>query len=395
MEKKAKILVVDDEGSNVRLMEAVLGPKSYQVATALSGAEALEKIAADSPDLVLLDVMMPKMNGFEVCERLKDQTTTAGIPVIFLTSKTDTESIVRGFEAGGLDYITKPFHKAELLARVSTQIELKQSRDALEKRTVELERANARLRELDQMKSDFLNMAAHDIRTPITSIVGFAMIIRKRIASLQLPETDAAHREKHARQVREDIDIIIGEGERLTTLINDLLDLAKLEAGKVILDVEPFPVRQLFEQTLTPMSIFFEKKNLQVFQEIEAGASEIYVDRNRLLQVMSNLVSNAVKFTPDNGSITCRARNGSGTNACFVEISIQDTGIGIAKEELGRVFEKFHQIYTRSDGMKGTGLGLPICKMIVELQGGRMWVESEPGQGCTFTFTVPAHQVNT
>ena len=392
MEKKAKILVVDDEGSNVRLLEALLAPKNYQVSTALSGEEALERIAADSPDLVLLDVMMPRTNGFEVCARLKGQTATAGIPVIFLTSKTDTESIVQGFEAGGHDYITKPFNKAELLARVSTQVELKQSRDALEKRTVELERANARLRELDQLKSDFLNMAAHDIRTPITSIVGFAKIIRKRIVSMQQPETDPAHREKHSRQIREDVDIIIGEGERLTTLINDLLDLAKLEAGKVILDVEPFPVRQLFDQTLAPMALFFEKKNLRVVQEIEAGAAEIYVDRNRLLQVMANLVSNAVKFTPENGTITCRARNGRGPDACFVEISIQDTGIGIAKEELGKVFEKFHQIYTRNDGMKGTGLGLPICKMIVELQGGRMWLESEPGQGCTFTFTVPAHQ---
>jgi CheY-like chemotaxis protein/nitrogen-specific signal transduction histidine kinase len=239
----------------------------------------------------------------------------------------------------------------------------------------------------NRAKSDFLSMVSHELRTPLTSVIGFAKIIKKKLDSVIFPEitTEDKKIQKAIKQVGDNIDIIVSEGERLTTLINDVLDLAKLEAGRIEWKPEPISVTQIIEQATAATSALFEGKRLKLFIELEEELPEIVGDRDRLVQVVINLISNAIKFT-EKGSVTCRVRRTDHA----ITVSIIDSGIGIAETDRAQVFEQFRQIgNTLTDKPKGTGLGLPICKQIVEHHGGTIWVESELGKGSNFSFTLP------
>ncbi|WP_341530377.1 ATP-binding protein [Nostoc sp. UHCC 0302] len=242
-------------------------------------------------------------------------------------------------------------------------------------------------KEVDRMKTDFISTVSHELRTPLTSVIGFAKLIKKKLEETVFPlvTTDNKKVQRSVQQVSDNINIIVEEGERLKNLINDVLDLAKMEAGKVDWQMNPLSVKELLERAIAATAALFEQKQLELIQEIEPGLPEVIGDRDRVIQVAINLISNAVKFT-DEGYIICRARRtGQETT-----VSIIDTGMGIAKEDEPKVFEKFKQVGdTLTDKPKGTGLGLPICKEIVEHHGGRIWVESEFGRGSNFSFTLP------
>jgi signal transduction histidine kinase/DNA-binding response OmpR family regulator len=242
-------------------------------------------------------------------------------------------------------------------------------------------------KEVDRMKTDFISTVSHELRTPLTSVIGFAKLIGKKLQETVFPlvTTDDKKVQRSIRQVSENINIIVSEGERLKTLINDVLDLAKMEAGKVDWKMNPMLVTEVLERAIAATTALFEQKRLQLIKDFEEGLPEIIGDGDRLIQVVINLISNAVKFT-DQGSIICRARQ----TGQEITISIIDSGMGIAKEDQPKVFEKFKQVGdTLTDKPKGTGLGLPICKEIVEHHGGRIWVESEIGKGSNFSFTLP------
>lgn len=242
-------------------------------------------------------------------------------------------------------------------------------------------------KEVDRMKTDFISTVSHELRTPLTSVLGFAKLIHKKLEENIFPivQTEDKKVKRAVKQVGENLNIILSEGKRLTDLINDLLDLAKMEAGKIDWKIESLTVHELLDRAIAATSILFEQKGLELIKEIEAGLPEFAGDRDRLIQVAINLISNSVKFT-DIGSVTCKA-NRIGSE---IKISIIDTGMGIAQADQPKVFEKFKQVGdTLTDKPKGTGLGLPICKQIVEHHGGRIWVESELGKGCTFSFTLP------
>jgi signal transduction histidine kinase/DNA-binding response OmpR family regulator len=242
-------------------------------------------------------------------------------------------------------------------------------------------------KEIDRMKTDFISTVSHELRTPLTSVLGFAKIIKKKLEDVLFPQVQSEDKkaQRTVRQVRENVDIIISEGERLTALINDVLDIAKMEAGKVDWSMEPVSVAEILEQSLAATSALFHQKNLQLVKDVEENLPEVVGDKDRLIQVAINLISNAVKFT-DTGSITCQARQSDRE----IVVSIIDTGMGIAPNDQPKVFEKFKQVGdTLTDKPKGTGLGLPICKQIVEHHGGKIWVESELGKGSSFSFTLP------
>jgi PAS domain S-box-containing protein len=242
-------------------------------------------------------------------------------------------------------------------------------------------------KEVDRMKTDFISTVSHELRTPLTSVVGFAKLIQKKLQDKILPRFQEADRKtlKAVAQVGDNINIIISEGERLTHLINDVLDIAKMEAGKVDWQMQPLAVSELVERAFSATSSLFQNSGLEQIREIDTGLPEVMGDRDRLLQVLINLISNAVKFTRT-GSVTVRARLQNEQ----VEISVIDTGIGIPPEYQETVFEKFKQVGdTLTDKPKGTGLGLPICKQIVEHHQGRIWVKSEEESGTTFSFTLP------
>ncbi|MCL1469586.1 AAA family ATPase [Argonema antarcticum] len=247
-------------------------------------------------------------------------------------------------------------------------------------------------KEIDRMKTDFISTVSHELRTPLTSVLGFAKLIVKKLDDAIFPSIPESDRkaQKAFKQVNDNVNIIISEGERLTTLINDVLDIAKMEAGKVEWNMQPSSVAEIVDRAIAATSSLFQAKSIALLKDVPEGLPEVLGDRDRLLQVLINLISNSMKFT-ETGSCTVKARQ-EGNQIIF---SVIDTGIGIAPADREKVFEKFQQVGdTLTDKPKGSGLGLPICKQIVEHHGGRIWVESQPTQGSNFSFSLPIADSN-
>ena len=257
----------------------------------------------------------------------------------------------------------------------------------VKERTLELKEANRKLEEADRIKTEFLSTVSHELRTPLAAVLGFAKIISKRFDNVIFPNLrlDEDTVRASVLKVKTNINTIISEGERLTDLINDLLDVTKIEAGKVEWEMKPVSVAEIIKLVSDLTSSTFEQHGLELECDVENDLSEISGDKYRLEQVLINLFSNAIKFT-ENGYIRCRAWMINSE----ILISVKDTGEGINKDDQESVFEKFRQVsIVPKDKPRGTGLGLPICKEIVNRHGGRIWVESEPGKGSTFSFTLP------
>jgi signal transduction histidine kinase/DNA-binding response OmpR family regulator len=254
----------------------------------------------------------------------------------------------------------------------------------------EARQARASAEQADAAKSSFLSTVSHELRTPLTSVLGFAKIIRRRLEDRLFPLIPEDDRKiaQAKTQVLENLGVVVSEGERLTKLIDDVLDLAKIEAGKFTWNMSKVSIEDVIQRAVAATSSLFEAKKLRLIEEIEPFLPQITGDQDRLIQVVINLISNAVKFT-DAGSITCSAHAKDGE----LIVSVKDSGIGISPADQPKVFERFKQVGdTLTDKPKGTGLGLPICKEIVEYHGGRIWVESEPGHGSTFSFTLPVSE---
>ncbi len=257
----------------------------------------------------------------------------------------------------------------------------------MEDRTRELKKANIKLKEQDNMKTEFVSIVSHELRTPLALVLGFTKVISKKLEKVIFPHVkeEDSKVKKSLKSVREELNTIASEGKRLTHLINDLLDITKIEAGKVEWNMEPISVAEIIKRAIAVTSSYFEQNKLEMIEDIEGALPLVIGDKDRLKQVMINLISNAIKFT-DRGSVTCSVRKRENE----IMISVIDTGMGIAEIDQGKVFEKFKQVGDNHTGkLNGTGLGLSICKQIVEHHGGRIWVESKPGKGSNFSFTLP------
>ncbi len=257
----------------------------------------------------------------------------------------------------------------------------------VEERTLELRAANTKLQEQDKVRTDFLSTVSHEIRTPLALVLGFVRIINMKLEKVIFPliNVDDEKAEKAKSQIEKNINIIKLEGSRLTELINDILDISKMEAGKADWQMENCSVAEIIEQAMDITDSFLEMYNLEIIEDVESELPEVVGDKDKLKQVVINLISNAVKFTKE-GPVICRARKINNE----VMISVIDKGIGIAEADQEEIFEKFGQVRNGlKDKPKGTGLGLAICREIVEHHGGRIWVESESGKGSNFTFSLP------
>lgn len=252
-------------------------------------------------------------------------------------------------------------------------------------------------KEVERMKDDFLSTVSHELRTPLTSVLGFTKVIKKKLKEVvfpRLPTTDARI-SRTVQQISSNMEIIIAEGERLTALINDVLDLSKMESGKIEWKRQPVAIPEILEHAIAATSSLFENKGIPIIKNFSEILPCVFCDRDRIVQVVINLLSNAIKFT-DSGSVTVTARKRSVTDyplengEDFLAVTVSDTGIGIAEKDLKIVFEKFKQVGdTLTDRPKGSGLGLPICKQIVESHGGKIWTESSLGRGSVFSFILP------
>jgi signal transduction histidine kinase len=366
------LLVVDDNEANLNLLCRRLSRDGHKVFSAFGGPEALEVLKAGNIDIVLLDIVMPNMNGYELLKRMKGDEALSHIPVIMLSSLEDMETTVRCIETGAEDYLLKPYNTVFLRARIGISLERKRLRDSEVRLFRELQENYRRLMELEALRDSLTHMIIHDLRTPLTSILG-------GLKTLRLMSTGGGDE-------RELIEIAVDSSEALLSMINDLLDINRMESGAPALDKGEFEVEALVEKALLQVSALAESKEISLSCNLAPELPSITVDGSKVVRTLVNLLGNAVKFTRRGGSIAlaaCRREEA-------MHFSVTDTGEGIPNEAFEYIFEKFGQVKTRSEGCKySTGLGLTFCKMVVEAHGGRIWVESERGKGSTFHFTIP------
>ena len=373
-----KILIVDDQPTNIELLHELF-QEEYQVYFATCGADALVSAQSQLPDIILLDVMMPGMDGREVCRRLKSIPETRNIPVIFITAMREDLDEALGLELGAVDYVTKPINPLVVKLRVKNQLELKQHRDRLEElvvlRTAELESARKLAEAGNRAKHEFLMVVSHELRNPLSSIIGFSDLMVST-------EKDDGVRD-HAQR-------ILNAGNVMLELVNDILDLTRIEPETGYQEQSLiFYLPELLEEALvTVEKIACVKKLSPMFFMDDSVPKFVQGDRKRLLQVLRHLLTNAVKFTL-NGTIRLDVSLSPNADVPHLLLfRVTDTGIGIAPEKREVIFQHFTQLAspnTRSEG--GLGLGLTICKRFVDVLGGSLWVESELGQGSVFSFT--------
>lgn len=365
------ILVVDDTEDNLDLLEFALKRKPIKMLRATSGMACLAIAKESKPDLILLDIQMPEMDGFETLKRLRANSETTKIPVIFLTAqKKDPESIAKGLALGAEQYLTKPIDTEELLVRTKMLISLK--------------KAEA---ELERMRADFMAMLVHDLRSPLIGIKNVLELLEESDKTTPL-----------SQEYFELVNSAQMSANRLLELVSDLLDVSKYEAGNIAFDKASVPVSRFIDPILRQMEVQFRQKKVSLSTSYTDRLPNVYVDAQKTEQVMMNFLSNALKFTKSGGVITIATEAITETlhteledlNRRFVRVNIKDNGVGISTEEIPILFKRYKQASSaRLTKQKGTGLGLVICKLIVEAQGGTVGVQSEHGKGSTFSFTLP------
>jgi len=373
MDPKGEILVVDDTPESLKLLVDLLMDEGYRVRPTMDPKLALESALSNPPELILLDVRMPGMDGFELCQRLKQATCTEQVPIIFVSALQELHERVRGFEAGGVDFITKPIQREEVLARVSAQLELSRMRQSLEKRSQELAAANQKLQDLDKLKSMFIASVSHELRTPLNAIISFSgILLREILGGLNERQRDSLERIDRA-------------GKHLFSLITDVIDISKIEAGRSDVYPETFALQELVDEALNTIHPQAETKGLTVTVSAVTWPV-LHTDRRRLLQCLVNLLGNAVKFTEKGGVTVLVSDTGEA-----VAVAVRDTGIGIAEGDRSKLFKAFERLDSHLRVKAGgTGLGLYLTrKLVTDFLHGEISVMSSPGEGSTFCLTVP------
>lgn len=363
------ILIVDDVPQNLQVLRSTLQKSNYRIAAANNGEVALRYLQKNTPDLILLDVMMPIINGFEVCKQIKAQEHLKNIPVIFLTARTEKEDVVKGFEAGGVDYITKPFNMSELMSRVKTHISLKNARDTILK-------MNQDLVALNEEKTELMHIASHDLKNPLTAILMHAQSLKDRN-----PE---------GSENFEGGGAILRSGSKMLDIITKLLDIQRLEAGEEESTPELIDVIELVSQALKDHQNHAQRKHITL--QWSPQNELFFTESNwRLLQqVLDNLLSNALKYTPCKGQVTVDIQPGEDQT---LRLSIADSGPGFTPEDQQRMFQKFARLSARPTADEdSTGLGLSIVKRLCELLGITLELSTQAGKGSCFTLILP-HKV--
>ncbi|MBF2054995.1 MAG: hybrid sensor histidine kinase/response regulator [Candidatus Sericytochromatia bacterium] len=361
------ILVVDDVATNIRLVASILAEQSYELSFATSGKDALQQIQAQAFDLILLDLMMPGLSGLDVTRQLKQDERYASVPIVFITARSDEGAILEAFEAGAADYVTKPFLASELLARVQTQLNLKETRDQLQER-------NQELNQNVQLKNQLLSIASHDLKNPLSVINGFAQLLQNRPGIQTDPDA------------REMLKYISQAALRMNNLIEELLDTAALELGKMTLRCETMSLAPIMEKLLKGFQQPLAKKRQQLACQGDFE-TRIWGDPARIEQVIENLISNAIKYSPEEAQLRVDVQNREG----WLELRVHDQGPGFSAEDQSRLFGYFQRLSAQPTGGEvSTGVGLAVVKQIVELHAGEILLEKTSQKGSTFLVRLPA-----
>ena len=362
--KRQTVMIVDDTLSNIELLSESLGD-DYELIIATSGTDALELIRADKPDLILLDVMMPGMDGYQLCTVLKGDPAIRDVPVIFVTAMCQEEDEIKGLELGAIDYVTKPISPHIVRARVRNHLELKRYRDLLETLSMAADRA----------KKEFLRSISHELRTPLTPILGMTDLV------LTCEEDD---------DKRKYLSLVQKAALKLLGIVEDLIETSRLEGDGVHPENSPFLLRPFLEAVLGELAPQAVSKGLELGMSVDPALPEaVSADQVMLRKLLSMILGNALKFT-SRGEVALQVQLQDEAPGARVRFSVSDTGIGLAQEDLTRIFNDF----TQSDGsvtraFPGLGLGLTLARRIAELLGGRIWAEAREEGGSVFRFEIP------
>lgn len=362
-----KILIVDDVMSNVLLLKVLLTNEKFAIATASNGRQALEQVEKENPDLVLLDVMMPDMSGFEVAQHLKSNPNTADIPIIFLTALNSTADIVKGFQVGANDFISKPFNKEELIIRVTHQISLVAAKRLILSKTEELQRTIAG-------RDKLYSVIAHDLRSPMGSI---KMVLNMLISNLPSEKIGAEMYEllTMANQTTEDV----------FSLLDNLLKWTKSQIGKLNVVYQDVDLVEVTDGVIEIFSMVASLKKIRI-REMKPEKMMVNADIDMLKTVVRNLLSNAIKFSKENSEVLVKMEEVDG----MAVVSVQDYGCGISEEGQKKLLHTDTHFSTfGTNNEEGSGLGLLLCKDFVVKNGGKLWFTSKEGEGSIFSFSIP------
>ncbi len=365
-ETPEKILIVDDVSKNIQILGNILSQKQFQIAYAQSGQQALDICNAQSFDLILLDIMMPNMDGYEVCKQLKENPSTSEIPIIFLTARADMDSIIKGFEVGGQDYITKPFNAAELLARVDNHLTIRRQKerlkvmnnhleDLVKERTKELEKANHKLSILDQAKSNFLSIISHEIRTPLNGVIGLTEL---------LDQTNIDEDQKEYLSYLKDVS------SRLVNFSDIAILITSLKINKYYPEILPVSVNQLVNDSITEFKENNKQSSLQIINNIPTNTLLIKADSDLMRTCFMVIIDNSSRFAGDNAKIEISGTSNNG----ITTITFRDNGFGFSDTALNNLFE----LFSSGDILhsEGTGLGLAAAKLILDAHEGSINVNN-------------------
>lgn len=377
------ILIVDDVPANLKVLGDILKSEGYKVRPVPNGAMALQVALKEKPDLILLDIMMPDMDGYEVCRRLKESLLLKDIPVIFISALNDTKDIVKALQCGGVDFITKPFQADEISARVNTHLKLHHQSVMLLEQSIQLQQLNA-------SKDKFFSIIAHDLRGPLGGLMGLSEMIADESQLLSPGEK------------QDMIRILSRSAQNIYNLLENLLEWAQMQQGHTAFNPQVAGLRKLVTDSTKLLFEVSRKKDISITVEIDYN-QKVLADTNMFQSVIRNLVSNAIKFTPKGGSVIISANL---TDNKTSVITVKDTGIGMKSEMVTNLFRLNKNNSRRgTEGENSTGLGLLLCREFVERHGGELWVESEEGKGSLFCFTIPdnanskvadhGHRINT
>ena len=361
-QKRDTILIVDDNPNNLKVLAGVLKAENYDFRMAKSGQMALNILEKTSPDLILLDIQMPGMDGFETCRKIKEEEAYAKIPVVYLTANTDSESIKNAFNSGGVDYVTKPFNSDELLARIKTHIKLK-------KQSEELEFQNA-------SKDKFFSIISHDLISPIGGVLNFSSILKEDYKTLDL------------EKIGKFASIINDSAGFTLDLLKNLLEWSRIQTGRLTPNKSLFNLSKILVQNINGHSTQSSLKNIKITQDIDDNLM-VEADEKMISTVVRNLLSNGIKFTPNGGEIKVSSHEKSIGDKNVIETSIQDSGIGIENEKIQNLFKIQNNYKSKgTNNESGTGLGLVLCEEFLSNNNGTIKVESELNKGSTFSFTL-------
>lgn len=364
------ILIVDDTPDNLRLLSELLIQQGHRVRTAISGSAALMALQQKCPDLILLDINMPHLDGYAVCQQIKANPQTQAIPILFLSGFNEAIDKVKAFAVGGIDYMTKPFQVEEVLARVNTHLKLSRTQQDLQQAKVEALRALAQEKELNRLKTEFIALVTHDFHTPLVSIQGFISLLRQNC-----PDLPIATQHRYFNKIEASVD-------HLMYLLEQILLIGKSETGKLPCYPTPFKLPEFCQELIDSLQLQSDRQPITF--TYTGHTSEVELDPALIRQILINLLTNAIKYSPRDRPIRLTVE----VLVDAIVLQVEDQGIGIPAAEQSQLFQLFHRC-SNVQSIRGSGLGLAVVKSCVDVHRGHIQMDSQVGRGTRVKVTLP------